>query len=177
MLPQIGSTELVVVAIIALIVIGPKDLPALLRKLGQFVGRLRGMANEFRSSFDEMARQSELDELRREVAAMREASLSEQAALGEHLENINNEINTDMALPVLEDDAVAYDQTAYDPQAFAGYGETPVEKVVNRRRKVAAAEGEAMATKPKAAAKAKSVAASPKAAKTTAAKPTRKAKA
>jgi sec-independent protein translocase protein TatB len=55
-----------------LIVVGPKDLPVLLRKLGQFVGKIRGMANEFRASFDEMARQSELDELRKEVQAMRE---------------------------------------------------------------------------------------------------------
>jgi sec-independent protein translocase protein TatB len=72
MLPDIGGTELLVIAAVALIVVGPKDLPVLLRKLGQFVGRLRGMANEFRASFDEMARQSELDELRKEVQAMRE---------------------------------------------------------------------------------------------------------
>jgi sec-independent protein translocase protein TatB len=72
MLPDIGGTELLVIAAVALIVVGPKDLPVLLRKLGQFVAKIRGMANEFRASFDEMARQSELDELRREVQAMRE---------------------------------------------------------------------------------------------------------
>ena len=72
MLPDIGGTELLVIAAVALIVVGPKDLPVLLRKLGQFVGKIRGMANEFRASFDEMARQSELDELRKEVQAMRE---------------------------------------------------------------------------------------------------------
>lgn len=44
MLPDIGGTELLVIAAVALIVVGPKDLPALLRKLGQFVGRMRGMA-------------------------------------------------------------------------------------------------------------------------------------
>ncbi|ATC31485.1 twin-arginine translocase subunit TatB [Caulobacter vibrioides] len=71
MLPDIGGTELLIIAAVALIVVGPKDLPLLLRKLGQFVGRMRGMASEFRASFDEMARQSELDELRREVQAMR----------------------------------------------------------------------------------------------------------
>lgn len=71
MLPDIGGAELLLIAAVALIVVGPKDLPVLLRKLGQFVGRMRGMASEFRASFDEMARQSELDELRREVQAMR----------------------------------------------------------------------------------------------------------
>ncbi|MFT4253581.1 MAG: Sec-independent protein translocase protein TatB [Caulobacter sp.] len=71
MLPDIGGAELLVIAAVALIVVGPKDLPVLLRKLGQFVGKIRGMAAEFRASFDEMARQSELDDLRREVEAMR----------------------------------------------------------------------------------------------------------
>jgi len=71
MLPEIGGTELLVIAVVALIVVGPKDLPILLRKLGQWVAKARGMANEFRASFDEMARQSELDDLRREVQALR----------------------------------------------------------------------------------------------------------
>lgn len=71
MLPDIGATEILVIAIVALIVVGPKDLPVLLRRLGQFMAKLRGMASEFRASFDEMARASELDELRKEVEAMR----------------------------------------------------------------------------------------------------------
>ncbi len=71
MLPEIGATELLVIAAVALIVVGPKDLPLLLRTLGQWMAKARGMANEFRASFDEMARQSELDELRREVQALR----------------------------------------------------------------------------------------------------------
>src|SRR3954466_16016908 len=75
MLPDIGASELLVIAVVALIVIGPKDLPVMLRKLGQFMAKLRGMASEFRASFDEMARQSELDELRREVEAMRKGQL------------------------------------------------------------------------------------------------------
>jgi sec-independent protein translocase protein TatB len=75
MLPGIGSSELFLIAIVALIVVGPKDLPVMLRKLGQWVAKLRGMANEFRASFDEMARQSELDELRREVEALRSGGL------------------------------------------------------------------------------------------------------
>ena len=79
MLPEVGGTELIVIAIVALIVVGPKDLPLMLRKIGQFVGKLRGMASEFRASFDEMARQSELDELRKEVDAMRRGQLADQA--------------------------------------------------------------------------------------------------
>ena len=80
MLPEVGGLEYVVIAIVALIVVGPKDLPIMLRKVGQWVGKLRSMANEFRASFDEMARQSELDELRREVEAMRKGQFADQAA-------------------------------------------------------------------------------------------------
>ncbi|MDP1633002.1 MAG: Sec-independent protein translocase protein TatB [Caulobacter sp.] len=79
MLPEIGATELLLIAAVALIVVGPKDLPVLLRKLGQWMAKARGMANEFRASFDEMARQSELDELRREVQAMRSGQFLDPA--------------------------------------------------------------------------------------------------
>jgi len=63
--------DYLIVGVIALIVVGPKDLPILMRKVGQFVAKMRGMANEFRASFDELARQSELEDLRKEVEAMR----------------------------------------------------------------------------------------------------------
>lgn len=69
--PGIGGFEYVVIALVALLVVGPERLPAMLRKLGQMVSKARNMANEFRSSFDEMARQSELDDLRKEVEALR----------------------------------------------------------------------------------------------------------
>ena len=71
MFPEGRIFEFLIVGAVALMVVGPKDLPILLRKVGRFVAHMRGLAAEFRASFDEMARQSELDELRREVEAMR----------------------------------------------------------------------------------------------------------
>lgn len=71
MLPSLGFSEMVLLGIIALVVVGPKDLPLLLRKLGKWTAKLRGMAQEFRTGFDELARQAELDELKREVEALR----------------------------------------------------------------------------------------------------------
>lgn len=71
MFDSIGFQELVVIGIIALMVVGPKELPLLMRKAGQWTARLRGMAADFRANFDEMARQAELDELRKEVEALR----------------------------------------------------------------------------------------------------------
>ncbi len=71
MFPEGRIFDFLIVGVIALIVVGPKDLPILMRKVGRFVAHMRGMAAEFRASFDEMARQSELDELRKEVEALR----------------------------------------------------------------------------------------------------------
>lgn len=71
MVPGVGAFELVVIAVVALIVVGPKDLPVMMKKAGQFVGKMRAMASDFRASFEDMARQSELDDLRREVEALR----------------------------------------------------------------------------------------------------------
>jgi sec-independent protein translocase protein TatB len=68
---DIAWSELFVILIVALVVVGPKDLPKLMRTAGQWAGRARTMADQFRRSFDEMARQSELDELRSEVNKLR----------------------------------------------------------------------------------------------------------
>jgi sec-independent protein translocase protein TatB len=80
MFPEGRALEFLLAAVIALVVVGPKDLPVLMRKLGQFLGKMRSLAAEFRASFDEMARQSELDELRKEVDAMRRAQFADVAA-------------------------------------------------------------------------------------------------
>jgi sec-independent protein translocase protein TatB len=71
MFPEGRILDFLIVGVIALIVVGPKDLPVLMRKVGKFIAHMRGLAAEFRASFDEMARQSELDELRREVEALK----------------------------------------------------------------------------------------------------------
>ena len=81
MLPEFGGAEMLVIAALALIIIGPKELPVMLRKFGKFVGKMRAMAQEFRSSFDELARQSELDDLRKEIEAMRLAQSYDPSGL------------------------------------------------------------------------------------------------
>lgn len=67
MLPQIGMTEFLLLAAVALIVLGPKDLSMTMRKLGQIVAKGRAMAREFQGAFDDIAKQAELDELRKEI--------------------------------------------------------------------------------------------------------------
>jgi sec-independent protein translocase protein TatB len=89
---DLSWSHILIFLVVALVVVGPKDMPRLLRMAGQWVARARGMANEFRKSFDEMARQSELDELRTEIENLRrERPLSE----------FENEMNTAVETPVM----------------------------------------------------------------------------
>ncbi|HEV7960768.1 MAG TPA: Sec-independent protein translocase protein TatB, partial [Rhizomicrobium sp.] len=60
-------THILILLAVALVVVGPKDLPRMMHMAGKWAGKARAMANEFRKSFDEMARQAELDELRKEI--------------------------------------------------------------------------------------------------------------
>jgi sec-independent protein translocase protein TatB len=66
---DIASSELLLVALVALLVIGPKDLPRVLRLVGNWVGKARKVAAQFRSGFDEMVRESELADLEKKWAA------------------------------------------------------------------------------------------------------------
>jgi len=97
MFPEGRILDFLIVGVIALIVVGPKDLPVLMRKVGQFVARMRAMAAEFRASFDEIARQSELDELRREVEAMRSGQIIRGAVgLGPDADQVFDDIHAEL---------------------------------------------------------------------------------
>jgi sec-independent protein translocase protein TatB len=66
----IGYTELVVIAVAAIIVIGPKDLPRVLRALGKTMGKLRGMAREFQGHLDDAMREAGLDEVKKDLQSL-----------------------------------------------------------------------------------------------------------
>jgi len=65
---DVAPTELMLVGLVALLVIGPKDLPRVMRTVGHWVGQMRGMARHFRAGVDEMIRQAELEEMERKWA-------------------------------------------------------------------------------------------------------------
>ena len=115
--PGIGGGEYLVIAIVALLVVGPERLPLLLRKLGKMVAKARGMASEFRSSFDEMARQSELDELRKEVEALRTGQ--GMHALGADAETTFREIRNDLNKPIDTPTLAAPDEWPDSPPVMA----------------------------------------------------------
>lgn len=68
--------EVLMIGAIALIVIGPKDLPGALRTLGRIIGKARRMAGEFQSQFNEALREADLDQVRRDVEGLNKAASS-----------------------------------------------------------------------------------------------------
>jgi sec-independent protein translocase protein TatB len=79
---DIASTELLLIVVVAVIVIGPKDLPRALYKLGQVVGKARGMARHFRTGIDAMVREAELEELQKQWAKQNQEIMDRTNALG-----------------------------------------------------------------------------------------------
>ncbi len=67
MLPQFGFAEIIVLALLAIIVVGPKDLPKLMRSFGNFMAKIRGLGQEFKDAFEEMGAEDEIAEMRKEL--------------------------------------------------------------------------------------------------------------
>ncbi|RMH52824.1 MAG: twin-arginine translocase subunit TatB [Alphaproteobacteria bacterium] len=79
---DIGWSELLVIGVVALIVVGPKDLPAMFRTVGQYVGKARSMAREFQRSMEDAARQAELDEVRKAAQSVQEVGRIAAGGIG-----------------------------------------------------------------------------------------------
>jgi sec-independent protein translocase protein TatB len=77
----IDSGELLIIAVVALVVIGPKDLPRVMRAIGNFVGKARGMARHFRSGVDTMIRESELADMEKKWKSDNERIMREHPML------------------------------------------------------------------------------------------------
>jgi sec-independent protein translocase protein TatB len=127
---DITSSKLLILGIVALLVIGPKDLPALLRTIGKYMGIIKRHAADFRAQFDEAMRESELEQLKKEVekvgseteASIRSAELSVDKQISDARQDVDALMGAD-AKPVA--DPLAHDANALPaPSADAG-GEAP----------------------------------------------------
>lgn len=68
---EVGWTEMLVIAVVMIVVVGPKDLPNMLRTMGRMTSKMRGMANDFRRQFDEALKEAELDDVKKSVDSLR----------------------------------------------------------------------------------------------------------
>ena len=73
---DIGWSELLVIAVVAIVVVGPKDLPRLMRTFGHYAGKLRRAAADFQRQFEEAMRESEVDEVRKAIESVRDETPS-----------------------------------------------------------------------------------------------------
>ncbi len=69
---DVGWTEMLVIAIVMIVVVGPKDLPNMLRTMGRMTAKLRGMAGDFQRQFNEALKEAELDDVKKSVDALRD---------------------------------------------------------------------------------------------------------
>ena len=93
---DLTSMKLLILGLVALIVIGPKDLPIFLRAIGKYVGIIRRQAAEFRSQFDEAMRESELQSLRDEMQAMKRDMKSGVDSVGKSVDSDIASARTDI---------------------------------------------------------------------------------
>lgn len=77
--PDVGFSEIIVIAVVALVVIGPKDLPRVMRFFGKMTAQARRLAGEFQAAFNQMARESEMEEMRREIEALKRDNVFREA--------------------------------------------------------------------------------------------------
>ncbi|GIL00910.1 MAG: hypothetical protein BroJett030_08090 [Alphaproteobacteria bacterium] len=101
---DIGWTELVVIACVAILVVGPKDLPRMLRAFGKTVSKLRRMAGDFQRQFDEALKEAELDEVKKLATGKtfqpledaRKSMASFQKTVGDTVREIGQEVKADV---------------------------------------------------------------------------------
>jgi sec-independent protein translocase protein TatB len=80
---DVGAGELLVILIVAVVVIGPKDLPLAMRTAGRWIGKMRRISAQFRTGIDAMVREAELEEMEKKWKAQNEAIMRRSAALTE----------------------------------------------------------------------------------------------
>lgn len=103
---DLSFSELLIVAIVAIVVIGPKELPSAMANVGRWVGRARAVARNFRSGFDAMVREAELKELEKEWADQNARIMAEHP-----MEPLPDTVPDDTAHP-----ALPFEEGAPDPQ-------------------------------------------------------------
>ena len=112
MLPQIGLTEILALGMLALVVLGPRDLSLMMRRLGRWTGKARALAWEFRQSFEEIGRQAELEELKKEVEALKKSTTEDLSGIRKDINETEAEIARDAGVAEMKAKAMAQAKVA-----------------------------------------------------------------
>ena len=133
---DIGWSELIVIGVVALVVIGPKELPGVIRSVGRAVTKLRTMAGEFRGQFDEAMREAELHDVKKTFTDMGEAASSAASVITNPVGTVLNEVKSaaagttgvteaNQALQSIQADALALEAELKQQASPAAMPETP----------------------------------------------------
>ena len=95
MIPQFGFAEIIVLALLAIIVVGPKDLPKLMRTLGGFMAKIRAMGQEFKDAFHDMGAEDEIAQMRKEIQELKNLGKLENL-VGDDIQNEMRELDSDL---------------------------------------------------------------------------------
>ena len=118
---DIGWQELFLIALITIIVVGPKELPGVIRTVTLWIRKVRSMAREFQDGMEDLARETELDDLKREIEESATGDLKEHientidptGEMGEAVREIGSELETDPLSP--DRDAEAHRKASKKP--------------------------------------------------------------
>src|ERR1700674_1649219 len=107
---DIGGSELVVIAVVALIAIGPKELPGVLRMVGQWMGKARKMAAEFQGQFQEAMREAEMADLKKSFDEVKEAASGFTG--GNLMTSLEKDVSKSLDIDVLDKSAATATDTS-----------------------------------------------------------------
>ena len=119
---DIGWSELVVIAVVALIAIGPKELPGVLRMVGQWMGKARKMAAEFQGQFQEAMREAEMADLKKSFDEVKEAA---SGFAGNNLmTSLQKDVSDALRVDALDKPAETSTSAAVEPPATSSEAQT-----------------------------------------------------
>src|SRR5512134_795369 len=139
---DIGWSELLVIAVVAIVVVGPRELPKLMRTFGYYAGKLRRAAAEFRRQFDDAMREAELDEVKKAIESVK----TETASIETSVREAQAPLDKRFMPPELEE------RPLRSPPDAAKQGAAEVNPAAKAPRKRAAAKAKTLAKRAKRAA-------------------------
>src|SRR5271165_1177823 len=135
---DIGWSEFALIAVVALIAIGPKELPGVLRMVGQWMGKARKMASEFQSQFQEAMREAEMADLKKSFDEVREAASGLSG--GNLLSSLQKDVTNSLKIDDIDKPAETQAAPAIEPAVTPTEPEVPTPQTSVEAETPAAAE-------------------------------------